>query len=216
VKREPLDWFGAEGGRLISAFASKFGVKPRPFGTRATVVGGVSDNAEGVQWNASYDPRDRRQWAGVNLEGMKYEGWPVARLIRRETLNPMLPGLARKVQDPETVEVRWIRDYWQASARPVIVEATIAPTPLSLGLLTEGQWKQALEGAHQCFDSREGLRRAKQRVTLAAGGRQIEGEVSPHLTITVSSERYAPWDEFLATARERLEVIYQWALDRSR
>lgn len=85
-----LEWLGDEGDRLRQAFIATFGQRCRAFGNQSTSIGGVSDDAEGVQWNASYDPRDLRKWVSVNLEGMEYDGWPVARLIRRELTNPKL------------------------------------------------------------------------------------------------------------------------------
>jgi hypothetical protein len=211
-----LDWFGPEGDRLTAAFKTTFGAAPRPFGTRSMPVGGVSDGAEGVQWNAKYDPRDRRQWASVNLEGMKYSGWPVARLIQRELRHPTLPALAARAGDPEGIEVRWRRDYWQASARPRILEADIGPTPIALRELTEAAWRQALEGARDCLEWQPNIRRARQRVTLAAAYTAVEGDVSPHLTITLVAERYRPWDEFLDETRRRLRPFYDWARERVR
>jgi hypothetical protein len=211
-----LEWFGTEGDRLAAAFKATFGAMPRPFGSRSMAVGGVSDGADGVQWNAKYDPRDRRQWASVNLEGMKYTGWPVAHLIRRELLNQTLPALAAATEDPQGIEVRWRRDYWQASARPPIVEADISPTPIPLGQLTDAAWQQALEGARDCLQWNPEPRRARQQVILAASGAVVEGEVSPHLTITRVAERYIPWEEFLAETKRRLRPFYDWARERAR
>ena len=66
---------------------------------------------------------------GVNLEGMKYDGWPVARLIEREISRPLLlTRYRRKVARPDKVTVLWARDAWQYSARRRIKEANIAPT----------------------------------------------------------------------------------------
>jgi hypothetical protein len=90
-----LEWLGDEGERLCKAFTETFGQPCQPFGKRSTWIGGVSDGAPGVQWNASYDPRDRRQWVSVNLEGLEYEGWPVSRLIRRELADPKLLSVAQ-------------------------------------------------------------------------------------------------------------------------
>lgn len=40
-------------------------------------------------------------WLGVNLEGMKYDGWPVARLIERELSRPLLLArFTRGFRDP--------------------------------------------------------------------------------------------------------------------
>ena len=45
-------------------------------------------------------------WLGVNLKGMKYDNWPVARLIERETSRPLLLSrYRRKVARPDKVIV---------------------------------------------------------------------------------------------------------------
>ena len=67
-----------------SCFRDVFGCRGREFGSPSRGVLGVSDGNEGVQWNAGHYPRDGAVWLGVNLEGMKYDDWPVARLIERE------------------------------------------------------------------------------------------------------------------------------------
>ena len=45
---------------------------------------------DGVQRNAGYRPGDGFVWLGVNLEGMRYDDWPVARLIERGISRPLL------------------------------------------------------------------------------------------------------------------------------
>ena len=44
-----------------------------------------------VQWNAGYYPRNSAVWLGVNLEGMKYDGWPVAATHRARDLPSASP-----------------------------------------------------------------------------------------------------------------------------
>ena len=76
-----------------------------------------------------YYPRDGAVWLGVNLEGMKYDDWPVARLIEREISRPLLlTRYRREVARPDKVTVLWARDAWQYSARRRIKEANLAPT----------------------------------------------------------------------------------------
>jgi hypothetical protein len=206
-----LDWLGREGDELRKAFADVFRAQPRPFGKRSTHIGGVSDGNAGVQWNAGYDPRDGRRWLGVNLEGMQYDGWPIARLINRELRRPTLPELIEQLGDTDPITLLLTRDYWQATSRPAIREREISPTPLLLSQLTAARWREALDGAAKCLDPAPGRRgRAVQRVTLAASGRTVEGPVSPHLTFTLETERRIPWAEFLADARARLEPLYRW------
>ena len=108
---------------------------------------------EGVQWNAGYYPCDIAVWLGVNLEGMKYDDWPVARLIEREISRPLLlTRYRRKVARPDKVTVLWARDAWQYSARRRIKEANIAPTPIALDRLDGQGWADALRGARECLN----------------------------------------------------------------
>ncbi|MCY3547004.1 MAG: hypothetical protein OXH49_08990 [Gemmatimonadetes bacterium] len=43
-----------------------------------------------VQWHTECRPGDGFVWLAVNLEGMQYGDWPVARLIEREISRPLL------------------------------------------------------------------------------------------------------------------------------
>lgn len=208
-----LDWLGDEGERLQRAFRTVIGPTCRPFGKRSTQRGGVSDGNEGVQWNAGYDPRTGLRWLGVNLEGMRYDGWPIARLVTRELRTPTLPGLADEVADAARIEVRMTRDYWQATARPEIVERMIVPTPVPLSALTEERWRQVLQGALACLDpSRNRRGRAMQEVTLAVSGERRKGPVSPHLTFVLPKEADVSWVDFLARAKPRMQTLYDWTL----
>jgi hypothetical protein len=208
-----LDWLGDEGGSLMSAFVSVFGGEPQPFGSAPLQIGGVSDGARGVQWNLSFDPRNGQQRIAVNLEGMQYSGWPVARLILNELETPQLLRL-RHVDTPATpVVVWWRRDHWQYAARPRILEHDIQPTPTRLGELTEDSWRKALCDALGCLEgerSRQG--RATQTVTRAASGSRVAGEVSPHLQILYDAARPEPWDQFVLGGRTILQPIYDWAV----
>jgi hypothetical protein len=69
-----LNWLGLEGDELRWAFRRVFGVHGREFGSPSIRLGGLSDGNDGVQWNAWIDRERRGDWAGVNLEGMKYDG----------------------------------------------------------------------------------------------------------------------------------------------
>ena len=60
------------------------------FGSPSRGVLGISDGNEGVQWNAGYRPGDGFVRLGVNLEGMRYDDWPVARLIEQESSRLLL------------------------------------------------------------------------------------------------------------------------------
>jgi hypothetical protein len=210
-----LDWLGDEGDDLRSAFAKVFGGRARPFGKRSTHIGGVSDDEPGVQWNAGFDPRDGRQWVGVNLEGKKYVGWPIARLLERELSSPTLLDVVR--QQPELNEVLVLvkRDYWPAGNRADIREAFIAPTPIMLGKLTAGAWRQALAEAIDCLDaSRDRRGRAVQKVTLLSGVVK-EGPVTPHLTFEWHASEPSDWASFFREARQRMQPLHDWASRRA-
>ena len=100
---------------------------------------------------------------GVNLEGMKYDDWPVARLIEREISRPLLlTRYRRKVARPDKVTVLWARDAWQYSARPRIKEADLAPTPIPLDRLDGQGWEDALRGARECLNPRKQHRGRKK------------------------------------------------------
>lgn len=210
-----LEWLGREGEELHRAFRRVFG-EGFPFGSPAIRIGGLSDGNGGVQWNAAFDPQSEKKWVGVNLEGLKYDGWPVARLIRRELESPTLPALARRLDDAERIEVLWARDFWQATARPRILEGQIRPTPIRLSRLGEEAWHRALDGALACLDeTRDFLGRATQQVTLESDRRRVEGPVSPHLTFKLPMEGTHSWESFLQDAKRRMQPLHDWAGERT-
>ena len=91
---------------LKSLFRDIFQCRGRDFGSPSRGVLGISDGNEGVQWNAGYYPRDGAVWLGVNLEGMKYDDWPVARLVERKISLPLLLTRYRpQVARPDKVEM---------------------------------------------------------------------------------------------------------------
>lgn len=204
---------------LRQAFGEVFGTEPRDFGSPSRGLLGVSDGNEGVQWNAWMQLKDGARFVGVNLEGMKYGGWPVARLILRELADPTLIEVRDGIADTDPIVVRWRRDCWQgAGARLPIVEAFFAPTPLPLSRLTVKGWEAALVEALFCLDRSRGFRRrAVQPVTLAGSGERIEREVSPHLDFYFPAPADDPgdWRRLLEHARDRMEPLYQWTVQRA-
>ena len=201
---------------LKSHFRDIFGCCGRDFGSLPRGVLGISDDNKGVQWNTGYRPGDGSVWLGVNLEGMKYDDWPVARLIEREISRPLLlTRYRRKVARPDKVTVLWARDAWQYSARPRIKEANIAPTPIALDRLDGQGWAEALRGARECLDPRKRhLGRRKVPVTLLPSQRPVEMYVSPHLKIgTPLAEVTA---RAMREARDSLAALYEFAAHQSR
>jgi hypothetical protein len=210
-----LKWIGPEGDQLRIAFTKVFGSRYEPFGSPSLQLGGLSDGKKGVQWHVGYDPRDGTRFAGVNLEGMQYAGWPVARLIERELKAPTLIELVEDKEDLADVSLLWRRDYWQKQARPEILERYIGPTPLVLSELTDEGWREALTGAAACLNgNRRRPGRATQTVTLLSG-EPVNGEVSPHLIFRLTSEGKGAWEEFFREVRTRMQSLHAWALRRS-
>ena len=198
---------------VIRLFRDLFECEGRLFGNP---VAGISDGVEGVQWNANY--AKGIAWLGINLEGMLYDGWPVARLIERELSDPLLLSEYRdrdRVPSPETVTVSWRRDAWQRRSRPPIREARIFPTPIKLDQLTDGGWEQALLGARECLDPERGYRgRRKVEVTLARSHHGKIMDVSPHLWFGTPLER----NDFhsMRQAKKKLEALHDFARHQAR
>jgi hypothetical protein len=177
-----------ESSRLIDAFTTltrTIPADPNLFGSPSLGISGICDGTEGVQWNAWVQWHGGRQmaYAGVNLEGKVYDGWPVARLIERELEAPRLFEAARAVGHPSGVEVLWSRDAWQVVARPPILEKMIGGSPRLLHTLTPDEWEAMLREAYNCLDAERGRRgRGRQAVTMTTGAIR-ELEVSPHLQL---------------------------------
>ena len=206
---------------LKTLFRDIFQCPGRDFGSPSRGVLGISDGNEGVQWNAGYYPRDGAVWLGVNLEGMKYDDWPVARLIEREISRPLLLTRYRpQVARPDKVTVLWSRDAWQYSARRPIKEANIAPTPVALDRLDGQGWAEALRGARECLDPRR-QRRGRRRVpvTLLSSKRypwerRVEMDVSPHLKIRTPLVGIT--SRAVREGRGNLEALYEFVGEQSR
>lgn len=193
---------------VVGAFATVFGIAGRPFGTPHGRSQGVSDNAEGVQWNAGVDREQGSSWLGVNLEGMAYDNWPIARLIEHELTRPRFPELCRGLPERASLVMSWTRDAWQAAARLPITEIQIGKTPITLDRLTEARWCEILREAYDCLDSSRGHRgRALQTVTLKAG--PAKKYVSPHLHIqrVLWSGRDPAADDAAETLRRALTIM---------
>ena len=211
-----LEWLGPDGEEMRVAFTKVFGSGPRPFGSPSLHRGGLSDGVEGVQWNVAFDPRDGRQTVGVNLEGITYDDWPIARLIERELDESTLPILISRHPALAPVILRWRRDHWQAGSRLAIQESELAPTPIRLGDLDEVGWRAALDEAWGCLDSQRRRRgRGKQTVTLSNGREVEDAEVSPHLVFEFEPPEVSDWEALLREARATMEPLYQWTKERA-
>src|SRR5687767_6404401 len=130
---------------LVEAFVALTRTIPAEevmFGSASLRVAGICDGTRGVQWNTWIEWDDDKQmaYAGVNLEGIAYDGWPVARFIERELEAPRLLDVRAEVRDAHVVEVLWYRDAWQVQAHPPIREKLIGRSPRLLHALTPSDW----------------------------------------------------------------------------
>lgn len=199
---------------VIRLFRDLFACEGRRFGSRSRGVLGISDGCEGVQWNAGYQDQTAR--LGVNLEGLLYDGWPIARLIEREISRPLLLTEYRdRVPRPEMVTVWWWRDAWQGPSRVPIKESSLSPTPIALDRLDGDGWARALRQARECLDPERGYRgRRRTKVTLRRSDRIVERWVSPHLQFTA---RFAEDSaRSLRRAKDDLEVLHEFAVRQTR
>ena len=212
----PMKALDKRAGVLIDLFRDLFGCDGQRFGSPSLGVLGVSDGIEGVQWNAWYSHDDETAWLGVNLEGKKYDAWPIARLIEREISHSRLLDEYRvSVARPDRVTVSWTRDAWQASGRVRIRESHIAPTPIALDRLDSDGWTRALACARECLDPKRMYRgRRRTEVTLLRAGRVVEREVTPHLSFKTRFDESAP--HTLQQARDNLQALHEFATRQAR
>src|SRR5439155_11185528 len=110
---------------VIDTFRNVFGPSTDYFGSPTF---GLSEDKEGVQWNAFWERHlppaqcgdgacPGHAYIGVNLEGKKYEKiadppWPVSTLIQRELEAPTLIENVSSLQRRDEIELRWCRDAW--------------------------------------------------------------------------------------------------------
>ena len=203
-------------GVVTGFFRDLFECDGQEFGSRSHGVLGISDGLEGVQWNAGYSQRDETAWLGVNLEGLKYDDWPVARLIERELSQPLLLAEYRvRVAKPEIVSVGWTRDAWQASYRVRIKESGLSPTPIALDQLDIDGWTRALRCAGECLDPQRDHRgRRRTKVTLLRSGQVVEREVTPHLHYRARFDWFS--GSGMAQAKDNLAALHEWATRQAR
>ena len=193
---------------LRLTFESTFGAPSRPFGASGGQWIGVSDDAKGVQWNAPLDRLTGTAMLGINLEGMAYDGWPIARFIERELAQQQLTRMRDEFGD---IVVSLMRDCWQVAVRLSIAEHQIGErAPLSK--LTPEQWRDMLREAYGCLDPQRNHRgRARQTVTLASG--RTEKSVSPHLhlgrVIWQATPSVSEAARAMRSARDSMKPLYQ-------
>lgn len=219
-KQRPRIRDETEYAQLLAAFTKTIGCKGRPFGQLNKPYFGMSDGVQGVQWNLAIDIERNEIRFGVNLEGLAYRGWPIARFLLAELEQPALFEARERVKNPQSLFLGMTRDAWQVTARPQIVEQDIGPRNIPLSQITPGLWHSMLAEALDCLDANRAYRgRAKQRVTLVnsprTGTRERDMWVSPHLTIWALLGPLEQAESALEPAKQRLEPVHQWVTEQS-
>ena len=208
-----LDWRARQ---VAGLFVRLFGCDGRPFGSKSLHQRGVSDGVEGVQWNAGCYADEETAWLGVNLEGMKYDDWPVSRLIERELSHPLLLKEYRpRVALPGKVRVTWTRDAWQAAIRVRTEGRRLPPTPITLDQLDTDGWDRALQAARECLDPKRNYRgRHLVEVTLLPSRRRVKRGVTPHLAF----KHWLPETtmDAMRQAKGNLEALHEFATRQAR
>lgn len=206
---------------LIGAFGSAFGVTvtgENRFGSAPLGWFGVCDGADGVQWNTWLHRGENAAYVGVNLEGLKYDGWPIARFIEREFRHPRLFEVARALAAQESIQMIFHRDAWRFASRPQIKERHIGLSERALIEIDPEGWKETLQEAYECLDASRGHRHRGRQMVTTKGGR-VELSVSPHLQfrqrISDAAEEQQNWMPRLRRAREALQPLYAFVKEQS-
>lgn len=205
----------SEYAELLHSFAHLLDVKGRPFGQLNKPFFGISDGHEGVQWNLAVHPDTDSIQLGVNLEGKKYDDWPISTFILSEIESAKIWDVRSNLANPEEVYIRFCRDAWQVTARPTIVESRLGGSEFSFAELTPDIWSRILDEALSCLDEeREYRGRNKQWVTLENipknGEQKRLMDVSPHLTVWVPVSRGVDVTGNIEERIEELTPVYQW------
>jgi hypothetical protein len=200
---------------LLQTFTSLLNVKGRPFGQLNKPGFGMSDGSEGVQWNLNVSTDTGAIRLGVNLEGMKYRNWPISKFIQSEINNPRFNEVAKKLRESNEVFIRFVRDAWQVTARPSIIEKYIGGKEFTFSESNSGQWSKTLKEALSCLNKEANYYgRAKQKITLESKQRNGEQvrimEVSPHLTIWTPLSLNGNIQENIERKFVELQPVYDW------
>lgn len=211
---------------LFRAFTSSLNIKGQKFGPSNKPYFGMSDGNNGVQWNISIYTKlstyadDKRFQMGVNLEGMKYDGWPISRFILSEIKEPKIQEISANLNKPDNIYIRFTRDAWQVQSRPCIDEKYIGGSEPSFSQISPDQWLRILSEALDCLDREKNfLGRAKQRVTRkkkSENGEQLcDMEVTPHLTIWTPLILSENMQRTIAETISELKPVYDWVKNTS-
>jgi hypothetical protein len=207
--------FDPKYAELLQSFTSLLGIKGRPFGQFWEPLFGISDGNEGVQWNLAILTDSEEIHLGVNLEGMKYLSWPIASFILSELEKPNIEKLKTESEQPERIFIQFMRNAWQITARPDIVEKYIGGRIIPLSEMDSEHWNSLLTEALGCLDEDRQYRgRKRQQVTFLnkpKNGEQTKMmEVSPHLTIWTPINLSGDSESNLKNGFELLKPVHEW------
>ena len=198
----------------LDIFTSVLNTEGRPFGQPNQPGFGISDDARGTQWNLALSEGDVKAYLGVNLEGLVYDGWPIATLLLSELKNPSLEKLKLRIEDPESVDIQFTRDAWQITRRPIIRERYIGGSIINLYDTGHGKWLQMVEEGLDCLNSAKSYRgRAQQWITLVKQNNEHQKRlmyVSPHLTFRCSICLDADFEEKFRRKLKKMAAVYDW------
>jgi hypothetical protein len=202
---------------ILYTFLSRLGVKGKAFGQVGKPHFGYSDGVHGVQWNIAIYRDSREIYLGVNLEGMKYSGWPIATFIQSEMARPTLEEIKAEIGKPDGIHLTLSRDAWQVTTRPSIEEQHIGGGQHKLSEIDWVLWRELLSQARECLDASKNLRgRIKRPVTVTATGKTAIMEVSPHLTVQMKINADPKRDDqatlnlVFDRAFDELKPIHDW------
>lgn len=191
----------------VRAFNRIFDINSVSHGYAAQKLRWTCDESEGVQWNMWVDYETCTIHFGVNLEGLKYDCWPIAVFIEKELKNHKLLEFAANSPDSSRMLINFYRDAWKVRARPEISEKYIGGKGVNLGLLTEQKWREMLLEAYDCLDAKKGHRgRARQLVTMQNGEKRTM-EVSPHIAIYLEINTETKIIDLETAMRESMEML---------
>jgi len=205
----------SEYANILALFAEMTECKGRSFGQTSRPYFGMSDDNEGVQWNITIFPETGEIRLGVNLEGMKYTGYPIATFLLAEIKNPQIYDVLERLPDADQVFLRLVRDAWQVGIRLNILEEVIGLGDVPIRDIDSDLWKSMLGEALACLSEKRAYRgRTEQLVTLRKQSNRGElsrtMQVSPHLTIWTPVESSGDTEAQLGMGIDRLTPIYDW------
>ena len=168
---------------------------------------GAHDGSEGVQWHVSLDRQDMitRRFS-VNLEGLAYKDWPIAKFIARELEQPKLFDAVTAIEKPELVQVHLTRDAWKGPRTRVAVERWSLLSRQPVHKLSPALWRSSLNEARRCLAGPDGGR-AKARLLRVKTHLTEDLEISPHLNFGIELTAEGTVEERVMELRRAMKLL---------